>query len=188
MKYQKLYDIVSKSVDLDERDKELVETIFECGTVEKGAYLIPSRPSGERCFFVLSGYLRYFKPLDSGDDLGIFIFGPGEFANSLTGCFSGTSSLQAITDVEVLAISRDSLERLYHTDPKWEAFTRQVIEAQMTDIEQCIVDLLTLTAKERYVKLLARHPDIIQNVPVKDIASSIGVHPDALSRIRKMIF
>jgi len=60
------------------------------------------------------------------------------------------------------------------------------MEGFLIEKEQRIIDLLSLTAHEKYLKLIKNQPDIIQNVPVKYIASFIGVQPESLSRIRKM--
>ena len=47
------------------------------------------------------------------------------------------------------------------------------------------IDILTKSAKERYLELLNRQPQIIQRTPQKYIASYLGVTPQSLSRIRK---
>jgi len=44
-----------------------------------------------------------------------------------------------------------------------------------------------LTAEERYIKLMDTKPNIIQNVPVKHIASYLGIKPENLSRIWREI-
>lgn len=190
MNHSKLFDVLSGLIDLDERDKELVETFFKYGTVEKGKSLIvPGKPV-EQVYFILSGWLKRIKTLASGEELVVFLFAPGDFATSLIGFFTGApaeESLQTITEVEYLSATRDDLERLYASAPKWQVFGRRLMESFMLEKEQYIIDGLSLSAQERYAKLLAASPDIVANVPVKDIASSIGIQPESLSRIRKTI-
>ena len=53
--------------------------------------------------------------------------------------------------------------------------------------QQIQIDLLTLTAEERYLKLLSEKPEIFQKVSLKHIATYIGVTPESLSRLRKNI-
>ena len=50
-----------------------------------------------------------------------------------------------------------------------------------------IKDFQVLNAKERYLKLLKARPDIVQQVPVQDLAAYLGIEPPSLSRIRKAI-
>jgi len=47
--------------------------------------------------------------------------------------------------------------------------------------------LATLTAEQRYLKLLEEQPEVLQNVPMQYIASFLGMNPKSLSRIRKQI-
>ncbi len=49
------------------------------------------------------------------------------------------------------------------------------------------LSLLSKTAEERYLNLFSDRPQLIKHVPLKYIASYIGVTPQALSRIRKRI-
>lgn len=46
-------------------------------------------------------------------------------------------------------------------------------------------ELATLSAEERYQKLMQDYPHILQNVPLQYIASFLGMNPKSLSRIRK---
>ena len=50
------------------------------------------------------------------------------------------------------------------------------------------LSLLSKTAEERYLDLFNEQPELIQNIPLKHIASYIGITPQALSRIRKRIY
>jgi ribosomal protein L10 len=42
-------------------------------------------------------------------------------------------------------------------------------------------------AKERYLSLVKEKPDLIQSVPLKQIATYLGITDTSLSRIRKEI-
>ena len=49
------------------------------------------------------------------------------------------------------------------------------------------LSLLNDTATKRYLNLMEEQPLLFQQVPLKYIASYIGITPQALSRIRKRI-
>ncbi len=189
MHYSKLYNVISSFIDLEENDKELVKTFFKYGSIEKGGSLIEAGKPAEKAFFILSGYLKYFKMLESGEELIVHLYAPDNFAISLKSFFLGTKaeeSLQAITDCEYLWVSKADMDNLYSTSYKWHSFGRKLLESALIEKEERVIDQLTLTAQDKYMKLLKRQPDIIQNVPVKYIASFIGIQPESLSRIRKM--
>ncbi|NEQ53841.1 MAG: Crp/Fnr family transcriptional regulator [Leptolyngbya sp. SIO3F4] len=48
-------------------------------------------------------------------------------------------------------------------------------------------ELLTQTAEQRYASLLSSHPEIIREIPIKDISLYLGIQPESLSRIRKRL-
>jgi CRP-like cAMP-binding protein len=190
MFFSKLHDTLSGYVELDGQDRRLVESLFRHETAEKGDTLIEQGKPAEKAYFVLSGYLRYFKTTPAGDDLVIHLFSPGDFATSMASFFTGAPAMeymQAITDCEMLSITRNDLEKLYSAATKWQIFGRRLMENFLLDKEIRIIDQISLPALDRYSKLLADRPDIVQNVPVKDIASFIGIKPESLSRIRKSV-
>jgi CRP-like cAMP-binding protein len=43
------------------------------------------------------------------------------------------------------------------------------------------------TAKEKYIKFIKHRPTLISQLPIKDVASFIGIKPQSLSRIRNEI-
>ncbi len=54
-------------------------------------------------------------------------------------------------------------------------------------IDDYRIDLLTLTPEERYKKLLATEPKLLQEVPLHYLASFLGISNRHMSRIRKNI-
>ena len=54
----------------------------------------------------------------------------------------------------------------------------------MTQMADRIADLQYLSAREKYDKLMAEHPDIILRTPLGMIASYLGITQETLSRIR----
>jgi hypothetical protein len=49
------------------------------------------------------------------------------------------------------------------------------------------VSIIVDPARDRYLNLIKDKPDIIQNVPLKQIATYLGITDTSLSRIRKEI-
>jgi CRP-like cAMP-binding protein len=47
------------------------------------------------------------------------------------------------------------------------------------------IELLTMTAEQRYMQMLEQYPDILLNTASKHIASYLGISPESLSRIKK---
>jgi Mn-dependent DtxR family transcriptional regulator len=47
--------------------------------------------------------------------------------------------------------------------------------------------LLFDTPEERYLKLIAERPKVMERIPLHHIASYLGIKPESLSRIRKRL-
>jgi len=181
---------ISEIISLNQEDQELIETYFKHRKVEKNVSLIEFGKPAREAFFINSGYLRYYKTMDSGEELIIHLYAPNNFATSLNSFFSGSPSdeyMQTLTDCDLLSISRDDLEKLYSTSQKWQYFGRKLMEGFLIEKEQRIIDQLSLTGQQKYLKLLDTNPDIIQHVQVKYMASFLGLQPESLSRIKKQI-
>ena len=59
---------------------------------------------------------------------------------------------------------------------------------QLSDLsEKRSLSMITDSAQKRYLDLLANHPQILQEAPLKHVASYLGITDTSLSRIRKEI-
>ncbi|NBK98177.1 MAG: Crp/Fnr family transcriptional regulator [Erysipelotrichia bacterium] len=94
---------------------------------------------------------------------------------------------RALGPTELLSISHKDLSDLYSKSSKGVWIGKAIAEQLFIQRQQVQIDLLTLTAEERYLKLLAEKPEVIQKISLKHIASYIGVTPESLSRLRKKI-
>lgn len=147
------------------------------------------QPIGHTCktiYFVKHGCVRiyYFKN-------DIDITESFEFENAVVAraesLFTGTPSrkaIQAIEDTVLIAINSNKLFKLFDSQPDLERLFRKIIENAYVNTVNRIESLQFYTADERYFNLLKDHPNILKRVPLKFIASYLGITPVSLSRIR----
>jgi CRP-like cAMP-binding protein len=96
-------------------------------------------------------------------------------------------NIGSINDSELLKISREQLTALIQESERFKVFSLIIFEQAIIATENRANDLATLTATDRYKKLMQEQPEILQQVPVQYIASFLGIKPESLSRIRKQI-
>jgi hypothetical protein len=53
--------------------------------------------------------------------------------------------------------------------------------------EQLLIDMQSETAEDRYKNMLQQSPELVQRIPLKYLASYLGIAPQSLSRIRKSL-
>lgn len=101
--------------------------------------------------------------------------------------FTGRPSkkaIQVLEDSELIAIRSTELFGLFDKHPDIERLFRKIFEAALVEQVNRIESIQFHTAEERYNSLIKEAPDVIKRVPLKHIASYLGITPVSLSRIR----
>ena len=93
----------------------------------------------------------------------------------------------ALETSNLYSLTHKDLAELYSRSAMGVWIGKAIAEQLFMQRQQVQIDLLTLTAEERYLKLLSEKPEIFQRVSLKHIASYIGVTAESLSRLRKNI-
>jgi signal-transduction protein with cAMP-binding, CBS, and nucleotidyltransferase domain len=83
----------------------------------------------------------------------------------------------------VFQISHSKFQQTLKMGNHGETITRIAAEASFIEKQKQQIDLLTKTAKERYLELLKNRKQI-ERIPLKYLASYLGITPQSLSRIR----
>ena len=83
-------------------------------------------------------------------------------------------------------MSYEKVQTCFHTYPEFREFGRMMLVTNYSNLHDRMLGMVKDTAENRYLKLLKNHPDIFQNIPLKIIASYLGITPQSLSRIRKL--
>jgi CRP-like cAMP-binding protein len=137
--------------------------------------------------FVITGCLRGYT-IDKNGAEHVLSFAPqGWWIADLYSLFSqrpGTLNIEAIEETETLLLYKTSQEKLYDEVPKFERFFRILTENSLVAAQQRLTDNMSLTAEERYHNFCQRYPTLIDRLPLKQVASYIGVTPEFFSRMR----
>ncbi|GAB2686411.1 Crp/Fnr family transcriptional regulator [Mucilaginibacter koreensis] len=136
-------------------------------------------------YFLKSGGLRFYY--DQDRELTAWIVQPGEFfteISSLNPEVPTRFNIEAVEPAEFYCISKKEMEMLYRQIPAWQEFGRKTWENMAIRMINEIIRFQTMTVEERYLEFLKK-PGFMQLVSVKQIASYLGITPNALSRIRK---
>ena len=107
--------------------------------------------------------------------------------NSFLNKIPSRKSIKALVDCQLWVIDLESFKDLLANNQSFHQFYYNLIERQIMLIDDYRIDLLTLTPEERYKKLLATEPKLLQEVPLHYLASFLGISNRHMSRIRKNI-
>lgn len=95
--------------------------------------------------------------------------------------------VMALEQTEAYAISKNDLHTLYEQSEIGKMIARKVAELLYMQKQNQQIELLTMTAEERYMQILQKYPEMLLNTANKHIASYLGVSPESMSRIKKKV-
>lgn len=187
---EQLLNFMSSRIRLIAPEEELCRQYFEPVLFPKNRIIEEEGQVPRYLYYVISGYLRLFHYNTQGDEVTTHINCPPGFLTSYTNYIQGKKShenVECITDCELLRITRQDLDELIAGIPLFKDFSISIFQESLAYNEGRARELATLSAEQRYLKLMQEHPDILNNVPVAQIASFLGMKPESLSRIRRKI-
>lgn len=168
-----------------------LETIFRAHKERhfaKGEFLLTPGQVSDSYFCIESGLVRSYVFDFKGNDITTGFIGKNEIAIDVVSLFKRVPSLeyiQALTDCTCYAIDLESFQHLYHSIKGLNEWGRNWMSESLFHLKHRTVSMITDSAADRYKKLRAQHPQILQQAPLKHIASYLGITDTSLSRIRK---
>ncbi len=182
-----ILDNISKIVALSDKEKELILSKIEVREYRAKTILLQAGEICKHSYFVNSGILRSFNINDNIVEHVLHFACEGWWIGDMYSLLSqkpGNLFIEVIEDAEVVLLSKENQELLYHEIPKLERFFRILTENSLVAHQERLMDNLSLSAEERFEKFCSKYPTLIQYVPQKQIASYIGVTPEFFSKMK----
>lgn len=95
-----------------------------------------------------------------------------------------TETIEAITASTIIKIHRSTLDALFAQHPSMRNFIQGLLAHYIEVLILRFIEFKTITAEMSYYKLHDRQPDEVSRIPLKYIASYLGISQERLSRIR----
>jgi len=143
----------------------------------------------EHIYFIRKGAVRGF--VKEGDrDITTWITAENEMVSSIYGLYSKRppiENIQAVEDCEMLTMSISDLENLYVQFPEFNVVARKLLERYYVDAEERAFIARLTNAENKYSLFLTRYAHLSNRIPLKYIASFLGMTLETLSRVRKRL-
>jgi CRP-like cAMP-binding protein len=179
---------IKKIIWIDELDLQLVLSRCTERQVVKGKLILQKGQIANQYFFIVSGGVRFFYEANDRENTTWVTFKNEFFTeiSSLNPQKPTRFNIEAIEDTALVVIDKKDMDFLYGHVAVWQEFGRKTWEAMSVRMIDQILNFQTLSAEERYLEFL-NNAELIQKIPVKQLAAVLGITPNALSRIRKNI-
>lgn len=172
---------------LNDKDIEELVIISKTRILEKGEFLICEGESCEEISFVNSGFLHSYYLSKSLEEVTYCIVFPNDFVSAFSSFISNQKSqinIQALTKVEINVFAKGELNKLINSRHNVQRLFSSITESYLIKLENRFFQFQKDDAKSRYLELLKSHPEFILNIPLRLLASYLGITPRHLSRIR----
>jgi CRP-like cAMP-binding protein len=188
MSKQALKQFFMQVLPMPPHKADLLAEKFNYKTYEKGDFLVQEGKVCNALHFVEEGCIRSYILDANGDEVTTAIFMKNGTVNDLISFFKRQPSkenFQALSDCKTYFITYDELQEVFHGIPEFREMGRMMLINNYSKLKDRMLAMIQLTAEQRYLNLIDSQPDIFQQVPLKMIASYLGITDTSLSRIRK---
>lgn len=172
---------------LSEAELDQIEAKAEQKHVHRNEF---SFQEGDVChhkIFVVNGLLRTYNVGADGSE-HIIQFNPENTwaidAESYDNQIPSRYNLAAVEDSELLLWKRDDFNQLLTDIPLLKSFAGQLISRAVYNSRERLLTAISATPEEKYNDFLCAHPDLISRLPLRMIASYLGISIKTLTRIR----
>ncbi|MEZ5027069.1 MAG: Crp/Fnr family transcriptional regulator [Chitinophagales bacterium] len=165
---------------------EEVAQAFTLGTFEKKQIILSSGEHSNTVYFICEGLVRIYYVKEEKEITTWFIKENMIFASAYSILTKDVnySNYEALEKCTYLKIEYNVFEEFYHKYFSIAHLGRRIIEAYYGSFMKRTQDVLFLSAEERYSTFTEHNSDLINRVPLRYVASYLGITQETLSRLR----
>ncbi len=180
---------IPQFANLKDSHLSLLNELTKAEEYKKDSVLIEQGAVADKLIFLTSGIVSSVYKTQNKRFIRDFYFPPQIFTEqeSFIKKTASKFSVTAVSDVKCRIITSSDLDIAYNQIPQLRNIAYEMLMVGFVNISNRLESLLTQNPEQRYKSLLNDNPKLLHKIPLKMIASYLGVTDVALSRIRKRI-
>jgi len=157
--------------------------------ISKGTLLVSSGQHCDHIYFVSKGVLRGFVK-QQNKDITTWITAENEVVTSISSYYQQIPSIENIEALEecvLISLHRDDMLYMYEHFPEMNIVVRIILEKYYQDAEERAYISRLTDATAKYHRFINTKSNLLNRIPLKFVASSLGMTLETLSRIRSRL-
>jgi CRP-like cAMP-binding protein len=188
MEYTGILSNIQKHIRLEKAEADHFISFLTRKEIRRKELILQEGKPCTMINYVQSGMLRaFYRGPDANESIIMFAISDWWITDMYSFSTENPSMLHidAVEDSLVFQLHRKDLDQLYTDIPKFERFFRILMQNAYIREQLRSIQNLSLTAEQRYDSFMKKYPQFAQRVPLKQIASYLGMTPEFLSVLRK---
>lgn len=176
--------------DFSNEELQAVIQKFRKVTFSRNDYLLCEGKTENYYWFVETGFIRSYVTDPEGNDITTNFYSAGDIVIDWASFFLRNptrENIQSLTDCTCWQVDFETFQQLFHSIKGFREQGRTRLVNSYFSLKRHSVSIIADQAKERYLQLMKEKPHIVRNVPLKHIATYLGIADTSLSRIRREI-
>lgn len=186
---QNFRTFIERYTPLSNADWGAIRQDFQLKVFEKDELIIEQGKICRHFYFFEDGLIRIFYNIDGKDITKSFAIPPYCFTSKISfrNQVESLESIQALEKTVVWEINYQQYRKLEKIE-SWNRFMHKLINEIQEFTENRMLRSKIYTAEQNYEQLISQFPaQLMQKIPLKHLASFLGVAPQSLSRIRNKL-
>ncbi len=184
--YSQLADFIRMVYPIGKKAEQyIIQNSFH-QKISRGKYLLKAGEFCSHYYYIHKGVLRAFIK-EGNKEITTWINPENEITTSIRSMSRSEPSLeyiQALENSDLYAISFESLQKMYTLFPEMNIVARMLLEEYYAASEERSYISRLPSAEKRYSHFNATRPELVNRIPLKYVASYLGMSEETLSRLR----
>lgn len=188
--YEQLLVHLQRFSPISRESIEKLIPYLEIRRFEKKKKLVNQGEMEDYLNVVIKGLIRKYVPSSIRGEVTLQLATEGHFIQSEISFHHRVPSeviVQTLEPTVLVSIRHDRLQEAFEIMPEFEILGRAVIMDMFIKKDARYFDQLKTPTRDRFLEYINTHPEMLQRVPQKVLASYLNIKPETFSRLKHLL-
>lgn len=188
--YEQLLVHLQRFSPISRESVEKLIPYLEIRRFEKKKKLVNQGEMEDYLNVVIKGLVRKYVPSSIRGEVTLQLATEGHFIQSEISFHHRVPSeviVQTLEPTVLVSIRHDRLHEAFEIMPEFEILGRAIIMDMFIKKDARYFDQLKTPTRDRFLEYINTHPEMLQRVPQKVLASYLNIKPETFSRLKHLL-